>query len=671
MAFSENVEVISPQFGGDNSNQQQAEEAKKLQKHKWLVLTITFVVVLGAALTWVWSRPPIYQSQAILHFSYASQLTDEQSSVSEEQITLNSKRLTSYRILEELSLLLAQEYTLELSPETLSTMLSTEPQLSSRIINLYAIDGNANLLQPVVEQWLALYLAKLAEETIDNTAEDIMLGQQKLVALEEKILEQRAFVEQYSEDNNIISMERDENRTLAKIKSLGSALDEAENSQAEATATLASVRESIANGEQITHPQDKARLDELRSGILDSEGILKQLAQRYTEEYMRLDPDVVNRKRNLETAKERLVSVSAESQQNFLEDLQRTVAASKGKQVQLEQELDQLGREAQEFDQKLQEFGRQTRSLRQLEEQAQALKDQLVEMEVQKPFEAKISVLEEPFAPTFPISPHYWRDTGIAAGVATLASLFALILFSFINRQKQPAATMTSYTVVPPSGLTLGQQAEHQALEQQRMAMLGQQQTPLQLGQSENEGSAATSSSPQRLLNENECQSLYKVANREGKVAMALILSGVSPEELLSIQCQNIAQNTLTIDGDYPRQVVLSDECADILTALTMNKAAEDPLWAARLDAAQFDQMMINIAHDAGLAYPEQFSLAALRHTYLTYLVSQGARLNDLEQVAGYVSPGELSLYRQVNRRGDPVDLEHLVLQYPLSAKVS
>lgn len=670
MAFSENVEVISPQFGGDNSDQRVAEEAKKLQKHKWLVLSMTFLVVLVVALIWVWSRPPIYQSQAILHFSYASQLSDEQSSVSEEQITLNSKRLTSYRILEELSAQLAQEYSLELSPEALSTMLSTEPQLSSRIINLYATDGNSNLLQPVVEQWLTLYLAKLAEETIDNTEEDILLGQQKLVALEEKIIEQRAFVEQFSEENNIISMERDENRTLAKIKSLGGALDEAENRQAEATATLASVRESIANGEQITHPQDKTRLDSLRSSIRDSEGILKQLALRYTEEYMKLDPDVVNRKRNLETLKQRLIEVSAESQQNFLEDLQRTVAASRGKQQQLELELDQLGKEAQEFNQKLQEYGRQARSLRQLEEQAQALKDQLVETEVQKPFEAKISILEEPFAPTFPISPHYWRDTGIAVAVATLASLFALLIFSFINRQKQPAATMTSYTVVPPSGLTLGQQAEHQALEQQRMAMLGQQASPLQLEQAGNSNTNTSSSNngPQRLLNEGECQSLYKVANREGKVALAMILSGVSPEELLSIRCQNVEQDQVKIEGDFARTLELSEECAEILRALTVNKSAEDPLWAARLDAAQFDQMMINMAHDAGLAYPEQFSLAALRHTYLTYLVSQGARLNDLEQVAGYVSPGELSLYRQVNRRGDPVDIEHLALRYPLNS---
>lgn len=668
MAFSENVEVISPQFGGDNSDQRNAEEAKKLQKHKWLVLTITFLTVLVAGLVFVWSRPPIYQSQAILHFSYASQLTDEQSSVSEEQITLNSNRLTSYRILEELSAQLANEYSLDLSPEALSIMLSTEPQLSSRIINLYATDGNANLLQPIVEQWLVLYLAKLAEETIDNTEEDIQLGQQKLVALEAKIIEQRAFVEQYSEEHNIISMERDENRTLAKIKSLGSALDEAENRQAEATATLASVRESIANGEQITHPEDKTRIDSLRSSIRDSEGILKQLSQRYTEEYMRLDPDVVNRKRNLETLKERLEIVSAESQQNFLEDLQRTVAASRGKQVQLEQELDQLGREAQEFNQKLQEFGRQTRSLRQLEEQAQALKDQLVEMEVQKPFEAKISVLEEPFAPTFPISPNYWLDTGIAAAVATLASLFALLLFSFINRQKQPAATMTSYTVVPPAGLTLGQQADQQALEQQKMAALGQQQSPLKLGQDITANTTASDQVQQRLLNEAECQSLYQVANREGKVAMALILSGVSPQELLSIRCENVKQDFINIDGDFARTVELSNECSQILNALMINKSADDPLWAARLDAAQFDQMMVNVAHDAGLAYPDQFSLGALRHAYLTYLVSQGARLNDLEQVAGYVSPSELSLYRQVNRRGDPVDVEHLVLQYPLNS---
>ncbi|WP_342805930.1 hypothetical protein [Alteromonas sp. M12] len=664
MSFSENVEVIPPQFGTDSMDRRSEEESKKLQKQKWWVLSISFMLVFVVAMIWIWTRSPIYQSQAIIHFSYAQQLNNQQTAVPEEQITLNNKRLTSNRILDSLSTQLAEQYSLNLTTEELANMVSTEEHLDSRIINLFTTGENKNHLQPVLEQWLALYLARLEEETQENTVEDLSLGQEKLIALEQKIIEQRELVEQYSEENNIISMERDENRALSKIKSMGAALDTAETQQAEAAATLESVKQSIAQGDSVIHPGDKNRLDDIRSTIRDTEAELYELSQRYTAEYMRLDPSIVNKRRRLEELKSRYAIVAAESQQKFVEDLQRTVVASEQKQKQLEIQLDELGKEAQVFNQKLEEYGRLMRSLSQLQEQAQQLKDQLVETEVQKPFQAKINVLEQPFVPTYPISPNYWRDSAIALAAATLVSLFALLLFSFIHRQKTPAPTMTSYNVVPSSsGLTLEQKlAAQHALEQQKNAQLGHQQTPLQLAQN-NAPSAA------RLLSESECGSLYKVANRDGKLAISLILNGVSPSELLNVTIQDVDPETqsLEISGEYARSVPMTADCMEIVDNLRANQAAESQLLGGRHDAQQLDQMMINIAHDAGLAFAEQFSVAALRHTYLTYLVVQGARLNDLERVAGFVSPTDLSLYRQVNRRGEPVDVEQLNLQFPLA----
>ncbi|MDO6694304.1 hypothetical protein Q4574_13500 [Aliiglaciecola sp. 3_MG-2023] len=664
MSFSENVEVIPPQFGTDSSDRRSEEESKKLQKQKWWVLSLSFLLVFVVAMIWIWSRSPIYQSQAIIHFSYAQQLNNQQTAVPEEQITLNNKRLTSNRILDSLSTELAQSYSLNLSTEELANMVSTEEHLDSRIINLFTTGENKNHLQPVLEQWLALYLARLEEETQEHTVEDLSLGQEKLLALEQKIIEQRDLVEQYSEENNIISMERDENRALSKIKSMGAALDTAETQQAEATATLESVKQSIAQGDSVIHPGDKNRLDGIRSTIRDREAELYELSQRYTPEYMELDPSIVNKKRRLQELKTRYDAEAAESQKRYLEDLQRTVVASEQKQKQLEIQLDELGKDALIFNQKLKEYGRLNRSLSQLQEQAQQLKDQLVETEVQKPFQAKINVLEQPFVPTYPISPNYWRDSAIALAAGVLVSLFALLIFSFIHRQKAPAPTMTSYNVVPPSsGLTLEQQvAAQHALEQQKHAQLGHQQTPLQLAQ-------ATTPTAARLLSESEVESLYKVANRDGKLAISLILNGVSPTELLHVKIQDIDPDTqsLEIPGEYARSVSVSAECLQIIENLRVNQAQDSLLLGGRLDAQQLDQMMINIAHDAGLAFAEQFSVAALRHTYLTYLVVQGARLNDLEQVAGFVNPTDLSLYRQVNRRGEPVDVEQLNLQYPLA----
>ncbi len=655
MSFEENVEVLPPNFGGPQTDQNQVKEAKALQKQKWIVLTSVFTLVMVIGLGWVWSRPAIYQSQAIIHFSYAQPLSNEQTAVPEEQISLNEKRLSSNRILENLSSELNTELGVELSTEQLANMISTDSKLASRIINLYTTGENPDLLQPVLSQWLDLYLRLLEEETQVNTADDIQLAKEKLIALEEKIVEQRALVEQYSEDNNIISLERDENRTLAKIKSMGSALDQAETQQAEAQAALNSVTIAIQKGQQVIHPGDKLALDDMRKAIKDGESYLASLAQRYTEEYMNLDPDVVNRKRNLENLIGRYEERLKDSQQRYVEDLNRTLVASKEKQKQLEAQLDQLGRDAQQFNQKLDEYARQTRSLEQLQRQAQQLKDQIVEKEVQKPFQAKINVLEAPFVPTYPISPLYWRDSAIVAGVAVLAALFALLLFSFIHRSKQPAASVTSYTVVPPSGLTL----EHQMRQQQMLA----QQHQAALGNSATTPVAALESHvTPRLLTQAECQALYQVANRDGKVALTLIMHGVTVQESLALTYEQIdVQNCqITIQGALPRTVALSDHAVELFTPMVAQGQPDQSVWVAEMDSEQLDHMIVNMGHDAGVAYPEQLNTASLRHTYLTFLVTQGARLNDLEQIAGYVSPSQLSVYRQVNRKTEAVDIAGL-----------
>jgi len=100
MSFNDNVKVTPSQFVAGNIDSQAEQDAKALQTQKWWVLGITFLVVLVVGMIWVWTRSPVYQSQAIIHFSYGQQVNSEQAAVPTEQITLNNQRLTSNRVIE-------------------------------------------------------------------------------------------------------------------------------------------------------------------------------------------------------------------------------------------------------------------------------------------------------------------------------------------------------------------------------------------------------------------------------------------------------------------------------------------------------------------------------------------------------------------------------------------
>lgn len=658
MSFEQNVDVIPPHYSQSANEHMEKLEAQKMQKNKWRVLLLTFFIVLLPALIWIWSQPAIYQSQAIIHFTYPQQIGRELSTVPEEQITLNEQRLTSYRVLQTLSAELAQEQQLMLNPEQLDLILSTEAQTASRIINLMATSEQVEILEPVLSTWLALYLGLLKEETVVNNSEDIALTEDKVGALEQKIIEQREVLQAYSDEHNIISVERDENRTLSKIKGMNRSLEEADNNQASALAALETIETATNEGKVVTNPRDKARIDRMTAEIGNLQAELKSLASRYTEKYMERDPVIKGKVSNLATLEERLESLVQSSQVDYLQELKRTLETATNNQKLLASQLDELSKQAKEFNLKLSEYKRLDNSVRQLEAQAQALKDQVIEKEVEKPYEARINVLEQPFVPSFPIGPAYWLQSAIAAAAAILVSLMALLVYSFIMRQKQ-SASMTNYTVVPPAAM-LGQQQDPMLAHQQQ-AKLGHQQTPLGL-------SHQTDAASLRLLSETECKTLYQVANDQGKLVISLILSGVSQLELeqLEMSSLNLADRQLILAGLHERTIALTEKQCQLVNTLGQSSQNAGKVWPSEFTGEDFNQIIINSAHDAGVAFPEQLTLKVLRHTYLTYLVTQGARLNDLEKIAGSINPAELGQYRAVNRQGNPLDIDQINTVYPL-----
>ena len=96
-------------------------------------------------------------------------------------------------------------------------------------------------------------------------------------------------------------------------------------------------------------------------------------------------------------------------------------------------------------------------------------------------------------------------------------------------------------------------------------------------------------------------------------------------------------------------------------------KASNDAVWPEAFDEQAFSHLLVNAAHDAGIPFSDQISLSSLRHSYLTFLVMQGAKLNDLEQIAGFVHPAELGRYRDINRRAELLELAQVRRDYPLN----
>lgn len=658
MSFNNKVDYMPNQpysnLGLDSSDSQH----KSFQKRKWQVLLGTFLLFLIAANAVIWSQAPTYQSQAILHLEYLSQTENEFTELAQRQITQHQQRLKSNNVLSLVADELVQSQGILVNLQTLFDALSADASLTGRIITLKADGSDPLILKPMLDTWVKVYLELVESETQINNSDDFLVAEQQLQLLEIKISEQQQRLQIFARENNITSIERDENRVLSHTKNLGANLDEALAEQAQAQAILDSVLESINSGQAIFGTEDKAKIDETKNRLQQINADLSALSEKYTQTYLQRDPAVVAQKQKANQLENLLEEQIQAAQAEYLLKVKRDLSAAKGKVQQMNVQLVEQNKLAQSFSQNLEQFKRLDDELKALQMQAQTLKSQQVVQEVSKPFDAKVTLLEPAFIPNFAIGPNYTFYSLVSLVMAVVVAITALLLFSFIFRQKVPAPA--SHFVVFP------QQTGEAAYPNIGYGKNAQITAPDPRVTSE---PSKLPSVPQviRLLSMNECQQLFSVANNQGKTLVGLILSGVNIDELLVIQKADFAHDysMLTIDNAFSRSISIQKELAEAMQELCKNLKDEQPIWTNIKSLDDFVQLLVNIAHDAQISFPEQLSLNVLRHTYLTFLASQGARLNDLEQVAGYTSPRDLALYRNVNQQGKLFDLKQIQTQYP------
>jgi uncharacterized protein involved in exopolysaccharide biosynthesis len=631
---------------------------KKFQKRKWQVLMGTFLIILITANAIIWSQSLTYQSQSMLHFSYASQTELEFSKLAQRQIALHQQRLKNYSVLSLVVVELEQSQGLMTSVQALLSKLSAQASITERIITLKANGSEPQTLKPILDAWVKVYLELVASETQVSKKDELLVADQQSQVLNLKITEQQQRLQIFANENDITSLERDENRALSQAKNAAENLDQSLADQAQAQAILDSLAEFTKSGQTILRPEDKLQIDGIKLSLREINSNLSALSAKYTQAYLARDPDIVTQQQKAQQLQILLQKQIEVSQSNYLLDVKRDLSVAKGKVRQMNAQLVAQNKLAQVFSQNLKQYIRLDSELKALETQAQTLKNQQVAREVSKPLDAKIILLEPAYIPDFAIGPNYSFQSLISLIVAFIISTLSLILFSFIFKQK--ASVVTSQFVMVPRQTGANENAKIGFAQNEQLT------TPYS-GKSSEPTKLAAISQVLRLLSQDECQLIFYVANNQGKVLVGLILSGVSIDELLVVKKVDFSQSysILQIDNHFSRSINNNKELAEALQTICNGLAEEQAIWLNIKSHEDFVQLLVNIGHDAQIAFPEDLSLDVLRHTYLNYLASQGAKLNDIEKIAGNVSPSSLALYRNVNQQGTLLDLEQIQTEYP------
>ena len=638
-----------------------------------------FATTLAIGLAYTFLRPPEYRSEATIAIYRTSPTSAPLGESAGGGVALTSSDVHEAEaepaaVLMEVRRLLAwptllslhdrlREVLGESSPPgatELQQMLSATTKPETNVIELSATGGGRDALPSILRTWIDLYTAeKDARKATEGSSSREELAQQA-TEIEQRLAAQRARLEAFRAAHDIVSMEREDNQTAARMKGLNTSLAESIKKKAEAEARVAAMRRDLSIGKTVLRREDRGDVATMETRAREMREQLLEAEKGYTTAYMRLDPRLRALQENLQALERKIADTKARSQQEVLGEAEQDMAGAAETVANLQRQLDESKAAAMAFAARFSEHKALVAELEQTEKMARAANNRLLQADLaDRSRLPRVVVVAPPSQPESHIRPHYTRDAAISLATAIALGILAVWLRQFLRRSDaEPTGQGPLVHIAMPSGGVLGTfaaPAPAPALPNAPLALPTTPQLP-------------------RELSPTEVGALWNAADAQGRVAIGALLSGLSPAETVGLQWADLdeAGTSVRVAGSPPRLLTVSSALREALAAIEGKAAGAGPVLASPaagpLDPADLAGIIAAAAHDAGMAAAGEVTPEVLRHTYLAFLVRQGARFADIAGIAGYVPPAALMAYGPLSPPGPGRPLADIQLAYPLGA---
>lgn len=632
-------------------------------------LRVFLVVLLGVllpGLAWDFLRPPQYRAAASV-LTVATPMpggtrpgttaeTGVQHVAIQERVLLGQDLLA--RTLVQADLAPGQG---PATPEALREMLQVTSLPDTSLVELAAVGGEPERLAILVNAWIDAYQALRREAVEREVGAARTALREEQAGLTRTIEEKRAALDAFRAEHDIVTLERDGNEALARLRALNEGLNRARDEAVEAEARLAAIEDAIARGDPVVPASEQGNLEALEEKAIELRAKLTELGKRFTPFYLENEPDTRVIPAQLAQIEAKIEDKLQQGRRLVLSQAQGEVAQTRQRVAVLEGDLARHKETAAAFSARFAEHEALKEDLTGLETMVREVGARLVELEAKalERFPA-VEVIEPAHAPAAPFHPRYWRDALLILLGAVAAGLAAVLLGEFLTRHPQAETrgeTAVTGIRVYPAGAALA------AAAPERAALQHPPEVPAIAA------TAAMASLPDTLSRElipAEVGALWALADPLSRQLLALLLSGLSLEECTALEPEHfdLAAGLVRPPAEPPRTIPLAPKVRYLFAA-----SNPLPLWAGSGAGQGSEELAARIrllAHDAGISRPEEISPAALRHSYLAFLVRQGARLTELEQVAGRMGAAELARYAPLAPTGPARPLAEVELAYPL-----
>jgi polysaccharide biosynthesis transport protein len=529
-------------------------------------------------------------------------------------------------------------------------MLSTETVEGTEVVLLRAAGPQRQFLAQLVNTLTSVYQERLAAAYQKSTGTGADQLRDSVQALDEKVATKRQEAEAFRSNNDIVSAERDENQLLSAAKGLATGLNEARAKLAAAEGQLRAVRSGAAAGQALVAARDNPTVVDLERRASQLREELHDLQQRFTPQYMGLDPAIKAARARLDNLEQQIRTERAAGQRAAVAEAEGKVIAAREAVEQLQQQINENKNAAQTFMARFGEYKAMQEDLTHLEQLHRAASDRLARLEASdSEIAPHVQILEAASVPQLPWRPLYARDAGISLGAAAALGFFAVWLVEFFSRREpEPAAAgpLPWWPVAIERG-TVATSPPLLATETVRLP---------------------APDPPPREFTDAEIAALLRATSDDGRLILTGLLSGLGADEIVALDWDQIDLDagTIRVSGESSRVLPLNDPLRQLLTArrAALQPQAEGHVLRGAsggpLPLDDIRSVVMYAAYDAGLDGADEVTPRSLRHTYLVHLLRQGIRFADIGRIVGRLPQDELAAYMRFAPSQPRVPLEQI-----------
>ena len=624
------------------------------RSQRLIIFVIVFSLSAAVSLTYNYSRPAIYRSSATVLTSAMTAIDSDGAVADTQHVAIQKQLLLGHELLHKTwaRLKASTDAASKLTDADIQKLLTVAPIPDTNLVEIRAEGADAEFLPLLVNTWTDVYQEAGAEDIKKSTANTTQLIADELKGLAEKINVKRAELEAFRKNVDISSSGREENEPLARLNGVTNSLNKAGEDEVKAKAALDAVKSAIERGQAVVPEREQGNMQAMENRLQDLQEKLTDFDKKFTRDYM-------FKKFGYNPIPEQIKKLEAEikKKQDYgkrivLTEAENNYAAARQTAAEIRAQLAEYKKQAAAFTAKFAEYDRLKTDLEGLEQIDRETQERLVKIETsQKEKYPQVTVIDRAYVASTPLRPDYSRDALIALAGSLVLGLFTVGIADYLTRKQQQPSAITL------SGIHLYNPAAADRLNYGQTFVQPLEQKP----------GNALASPLLRELSSHQLRQLLNAANLKAKQLIGFLLSGLTIDEaaLLTAAQIDLETATLTVGGVSPRALAVGSSFKALLA-----QSGDHPAWD-RQSADDLAAALLCAAVDSGLPNPGEITAAAIRHSYIAYLVRQGLRLSELEQITGRLEASVISSYSAYSPPQQGRSLDEIEWQHPALADIA